>query len=451
MLMHNSRSLILRALLLDGVGQLLILGLMLWIPSLFGWAIGGITLDGQTGWLLFSMLLYPLLGWLFGSYTVLRWRRLTLPVLLQRLLLTAVVSLIVVAVARWLFNPDASVWLVYRRVQFVWMMTLTGWALMVRLALRRGLLLPDAPRLLLLAHRDEIHTVLTAWQRVRHRQRLTPVDALRLQRRLDQQEQPLLVAVSADVRRDPGLSSLLDGLEMRDPRLVRSVSVLNLFEQQQERLPPALMGDVIFAYDDLPWAAAFSVQAQLKRVADLLGAALLLFFTAPFVMLAALLIWLEDRGPIFYSQQRSGWLGRPFTVRKLRTMSVQPVDAPAKWTQPGDRRITAVGAFLRRVRLDELPQLLNVLNGEMSLIGPRPERPELEHQLEQSIPHYRKRHWMRPGLSGWAQVSAPYASSIGDSDLKLSYDLYYLRHFNTWLDFVILFRTIKTILKAGGR
>ena len=135
----------------------------------------------------------------------------------------------------------------------------------------------------------------------------------------------------------------------------------------------------------------------------------------------------------------------------VRTMSVQPVDAPAEWTQVGDQRITAVGAVLRRVRLDELPQLLNVLTGEMSLIGPRPERPELEHQLEQSIPHYRKRHWMRPGLSGWAQVCAPYASSIEDSGLKLSYDFYYLRHFSTWLDLLILFRTIKTVLKAGGR
>ena len=116
-----------------------------------------------------------------------------------------------------------------------------------------------------------------------------------------------------------------------------------------------------------------------------------------------------------------------------------------------DRRITRVGLWLRRLRLDELPQLINVLRGDMSLIGPRPERPELEHELEEHIPHYRKRHWMRPGLSGWAQVCAPYAASIEDSDLKLSYDLYYLKHFSTWLDLIILFRTIKTVLKAGGR
>ena len=449
--MHDPRTLILRGLFLDAAGQLLILGLILWMPSFFGWTIGGSSFAGQWGWLLFIFLLYPLLGWLFGSYTVLRWRRLTMPVLLQRLVITAVVSVMVVALARWLINPADAVWLVYRRVQLVWMVALTGWALLVRLALRRGLLLPDAPRLLLLVQPNDIHTVLTAWRRVPHRQRLTPVDALGLQRRLDQKEQSLLVAVSAEMHLDPRQSPLLDSLEMRDPRIVRSVSVLRLFEQQQERLPPSLMRDISFTYDDLPWSATFSVQAQLKRMADLAVAVVLLVLSAPFIAVAALFIWLEDRGPIFYSQQRSGWLGRPFTIVKLRTMTVQPVNAPAEWTQVGDKRITAVGAVLRRVRLDELPQLLNVLTGEMSLIGPRPERPELEHQLEQSIPHYRKRHWMRPGLSGWAQVCAPYASSIEDSDLKLSYDLYYLRHFSTWLDLVILFRTIKTVLKAGGR
>ncbi len=449
--MHNPRTLILRALLLDGLGQLLMLGLILWAPALLGWTIGGSSLEGQGGWLLFSLLLYPSLGWLFGSYTVLRWRRLTLPVLLQRLVITAAVTVIVMAVARWLINPADAVWLVYRRVQLVWMVALTCWTLLVRLALRRGLLLSDAPRLMLLAQQNDVHCVLTAWRRVPHRQRLFPVDAQRLQRRLDQSDQPLLVAVTDEVRRDPMQHLLLESLDMRDPRVVRSVSVLSLFEQQQERLPPALMGDTPFTYDDLPWAATFSVQAQLKRMADLLVAALLLLITAPFMAVAALLIWLEDRGPVFYAQQRSGWLGRPFTVMKLRTMSVQPADAPPEWTKVGDQRITAVGSVLRRVRLDELPQLLNVLNGEMSLIGPRPERPELEHQLELSITHYRKRHWMRPGLSGWAQVCAPYASSIEDSDLKLSYDLYYLRHFSTWLDLVILFRTIKTVLKAGGR
>ena len=227
--------------------------------------------------------------------------------------------------------------------------------------------------------------------------------------------------------------------------------MISLFEQQQERLPPPCWPIPFCRTTICPGRPRSACRPSSSVWPTCWWRLWLLLLTAPFVGLAALLIWLEDRGPVVYSQQRSGWLGRPFTVLKLRTMAVQPADGPALWTKPGDQRITAVGQWLRRLRLDELPQLLNVLNGEMSLIGPRPERPELEHDLERHIPHYRKRHWMRPGLSGWAQVCAPYASSIEDSDLKLSYDLYYLRHFSTWLDLVILFRTIKTVLKAGGR
>ena len=449
--MNNLRSLMLWALLLDWLGQVLIMVLILSMPAWTGIDLGGESLHGQGPWLVFVLLLYPLLGWLFGSYTVLRWRRLTLIVLLQRLLITAAVTLMVVAIARWLINPSELVWLVHRRVQLLWIGSLSLWALAVRVGLRRGLLLPDSPKILFLAQPQEIDAVLGEWRRVPQRQRLRPITATALARQLDHVEEPILLALSEAVRKDTALRPLHDSLEMCDPRHVRAVSVLNLFEQHQERLPPILMKDTVFAYNDLPWAATFSVQAQLKRMADLLVAALLLLLTAPFVFIAAILIWLEDRGPVLYAQKRSGWLGRPFTVYKLRTMTVQPVDAPACWTEPGDQRITVVGGWLRRVRLDELPQLLNVLSGEMSLIGPRPERPELEEELEQRILHYRKRHWMRPGLSGWAQVCASYASSVEDSDLKLSYDLYYLRHFSVWLDLVILLRTVKTVLKAGGR
>ena len=449
--MNDLRSLLIRALLLDSLGQFLILTLILSMPVLTGIDLGEDSLQGQGPWLVFVFFLYPLLGWLFGSYTVLRRRYLSLTALLQRLLITAAATLIMVAIARWLFNPADTVWLVYRRVQLLWIGVLTFWAFLVRVGLQRGLLLPVAPRILLLSLPHELTTILGAWNRLPGRQHLYPVDASVLNRQLDQAVEPILVAISQGVSKDPDFRPLLASLEMRDPRQVCALPVLNLFEQQQERLPPILMADTVLAYGDLPWTAIFSVQAQLKRMADLLLAGFLLIATAPFVFVAALLIWLEDRGPVFFAQQRSGWLGRPFTVYKLRTMSVQPADAPARWTEPGDQRITSVGWLLRRVRLDELPQLLNVLNGEMSLIGPRPERPEHEEQLENRILHYRKRHWMRPGLSGWAQVCAPYASSIEDSDLKLSYDLYYLRHFSTWLDLLILFRTVKTVLKAGGR
>ena len=441
----------LRALLLDWFGHVLILAFISWLPVLPGIDLGGDSLQEQRLWLLFIFLLYPLLGWLFGSFTVLRWRRLTLLVLLQRLLITAVVTFIVVATARWLINPSDTVWLVHRRVQLVWIVALTLWALVVRVGLRRGLFLPEPPKMLLLSQPQELESVLCEWRRVPQRQRLRPVEVADLEQQLDKAEEPIVLALSHAVLQDPALRPFLTRLEMGDPRQVRALSVLSLFEQQQERLPPVLMAETVLSYDDLPWAATFSVQAQLKRMADLFVAAVLLLLTAPFVLLAALLIWLEDRGPVLYAQQRSGWLGRLFTVYKLRTMTVQPLDAPARWTEPGDQRITVVGGWLRRVRLDELPQLFNVLNGEMSLIGPRPERPELEDELEQHILHYRKRHWMRPGLSGWAQVCAPYASSIEDSDLKLSYDLYYLRKFSVWLDLMILLRTVKTVLKAGGR
>lgn len=448
----DPRSLLLRAVLLDWLGQLLILLMILVAPdALSAVPTGSSDLEGQRAWLVFSFLLYPLLGWLFGGYTVLRWRQLALPVLLQRLLLTNLVTLMVVAIARWLINPGEEVWLVDRRVQFLWLGLLFVWSLLVRVGLRRGVLMPDRPRVLVLAGPDDQEAMLMSWRRVPQRERLELVTVEQLQRVLSDVDRPLLVALAPRLEGDPRWAFLEETLETVDPRQVRVVSPLSLFEQQQERLPPAFLPEGGLSYDDLPWAAAFSVQAQLKRVADLVVAGGLLLLSMPFVVLAAVLIWLEDRGPVLYVQWRSGWLGRPFRVFKLRTMSVQPEHAPVLWTQPGDQRITRVGLWLRRLRFDELPQLLNVLSGEMSLIGPRPERPELEHELERHIPHYRKRHWMRPGLSGWAQVCAPYASSIDDSDLKLSYDLYYLRHFSTWLDLVILFRTIKTVLKAGGR
>ena len=449
--MNNLRYLMLCALLLDWFGQVSIFILISLQPTLTGSQPTLEIFQAQVPWLLFVLLLYPFLGWLFGSYTVLRWQSLSCSVLSQRLLSTAAATLIVVSSARALIEPSEVVWLVHPLVLFSWFGALSLWVSLVRIGLRRGLLMPNATQIFLLVQPWEMDLVLSDWRRVPQRQSLRPVESSDLVQLLDQAEDPIHLSVSQSVRADGSLRSLLASLEMRDPRQLRITSVLSVFEQHQERLPPALMVDTVLTYDDLPWATPFSVQAQLKRSADLFVAAILLLLTSPFVLLAILFIWIEDRGPVFYAQKRSGWLGRPFTVYKLRTMTVQPADAPVSWTEPGDRRITMVGIWLRRFRLDELPQLFNVLNGDMSLIGPRPERPELESSLEKSIFHYRKRHWMRPGLSGWAQVCAPYASSISDSDLKLSYDLYYLLHFSTWLDLLILFRTVKTVLKAGGR
>ena len=447
----NPRVLLLRALFLDWFGQLLILGLIVLQRAGRPFTLDMDQLDAMGPWLGFCLLLYPFLGWLFGSFTVLRWRYLAVPVLIQRLVLTSVVFLLVVAITRWFLNPPLDVWLVHRSVQAVWLSALLVWSLLVRLGLRREVLTPDRPRLLVFAEEDELSQLQTAWRRVPQRDQLHSVTSDQLSSALDRRQGPLLVTVSARKRANRALVPLFERLETEDPQQVRVFSSLTLFDQQQERLPPFLIPESRLSYDDLPWASPFSIQVQLKRVADLVVAGSLLVVMAPFIAMAALLIWLEDRGPVFYVQKRSGLMGQPFRIFKLRTMKVQPEDAPASWTALGDQRITRIGGWLRRLRIDELPQLFNVLSGEMSLIGPRPERPEFERELERAIPHYRKRHWMRPGLSGWAQVCAPYASSVEDSDLKLSYDLYYLTHFNTWLDLVILFRTLKTVLKAGGR
>ena len=217
-----------------------------------------------------------------------------------------------VAFARWLINPSVTVWFLHWTVQLMWTGSLSLWSLAVRLELRRGLLLPHAPTIFLLAHSDEMDSVMSAWRRVSQRQRLRPINKEDLYWQLDNSEEPMLVALSHAVLQDPAFRPLLTNLEMRDRSQVRALSVLSLFEQQQQRLPPVLMAETIFTYDDLPWAAPFSVQAQLKRMSDLFLAAVLLFFTAPLVLFAAVLIWLEDRGPVFYAQQRSGWLGRPF-------------------------------------------------------------------------------------------------------------------------------------------
>ena len=247
------RALLLCALLLDWVGQLLILAVIMLCPVWIESPIGSFELDGQKTWLIFCLLVYPLFSWLFGSYTVLRWRRLAFPVLIQRLTIATAVTLIVVVIARWLMNPGEEVWLVHRWVQFVWLGALTAWSLLIRVALRRGLFLPDTPRLMLLASDDEIAGILQAWTRVAPLQRLQPIPLLALEQLLNEDAPPLLVALSPSRTRDPSFSGLIERLEIQDPRQIQTISVITLFEQQQERLPPSLLADYGVTYDELPW------------------------------------------------------------------------------------------------------------------------------------------------------------------------------------------------------
>jgi lipopolysaccharide/colanic/teichoic acid biosynthesis glycosyltransferase len=168
----------------------------------------------------------------------------------------------------------------------------------------------------------------------------------------------------------------------------------------------------------------------------------LLVLTAPLLLVSALLIKLTSRGPIIYSQLRVGRFGRPYTIYKLRTMAhnCERASGP-QWATAQDPRVTWLGRFLRRSHLDELPQLWNVLLGDMSLIGPRPERPEFVIELERAIPHYRDRLQVRPGVTGLAQVQLPPDTDLNSVRRKLAYDLYYVRRFNFWLDLRILFCT----------
>jgi len=191
--------------------------------------------------------------------------------------------------------------------------------------------------------------------------------------------------------------------------------------------------------------------AFVKRACDLAAALLLALVTLPLFPLIALAIRINSPGGVFYTQDRVGRHGRIFRIYKFRTMRTDAERTGAVWATEGDPRVTKVGAFMRRSRIDELPQLLNVLRGEMTFVGPRPERPEFTRVLEREVPGYARRLLVKPGLTGWAQIRYQYASSIQDSATKLEYDLYYVRHRSLRFDAMILIQTIPVVLHLRGR
>ena len=190
--------------------------------------------------------------------------------------------------------------------------------------------------------------------------------------------------------------------------------------------------------------------AAFKRSFDILGSLAILLPASPFLLLAMLAVWLGDRGPIFYRQNRVTRRGRNFRILKLRTMRVNAEAGGAVWAAARDNRITPVGEFLRRSRIDEVPQLLNVLWGDMSLVGPRPERPEFIEDLAKMLPLYHERHAVKAGLTGWAQVNYPYGASLDDARSKLSYDLYYVKNYSLFFDLRIVMQTLRVVLWPGS-
>jgi exopolysaccharide biosynthesis polyprenyl glycosylphosphotransferase len=201
---------------------------------------------------------------------------------------------------------------------------------------------------------------------------------------------------------------------------------------------------------------AFSIlstkRTQLaKRIIDIFSSFILGLITLPIFLLTAIVIKLESPGPIFFKQKRTGQYNIEFDVYKFRSMSSDAEKNGAQWASENDVRVTRVGNFIRKTRIDELPQIINIIKGEMSIVGPRPEREVFIEDLEKGIPYYRFRHAVKPGVTGLAQVSYPYGASIEDAIWKHKYDIYYIKHHSALLDFKILLKTIKVVLFGMGR
>ncbi len=187
-----------------------------------------------------------------------------------------------------------------------------------------------------------------------------------------------------------------------------------------------------------------------KRTLDIVLSIVGLVLALPLMGLVAAAVYLESGAPVLFLQTRVGLNGRHFQILKFRSMRTEPVGTAGSWTTDGDPRITRVGRFIRKFRLDELPQLINVLRGDMSLVGPRPEQPNLAEMLGQRIPYYEQRHFLRPGLTGWAQVKYGYGGTVTENKVKLEHDLFYIKHLSIPLDLAIIFETVKVLLSGRG-
>jgi sugar transferase (PEP-CTERM system associated) len=191
-------------------------------------------------------------------------------------------------------------------------------------------------------------------------------------------------------------------------------------------------------------------RTAIKRVSDIVSALFLLALTLPVMLVTMVLIAIESRGPIFYRQERVGLNGKTFSVIKFRSMRSDAERNGPRWAGTADDRVTRVGRVIRKLRIDELPQLLNVLKGEMSLVGPRPERPFFVEPLTKDVPYYAVRHSIKPGVTGWAQVRYQYGSTVDDAKQKLQYDLYYVKNHTLFLDLLIMFETVSVVLTGKG-
>jgi sugar transferase (PEP-CTERM system associated) len=256
--------------------------------------------------------------------------------------------------------------------------------------------------------------------------------------------QPDEIVVAPDERRGMSLDSLLACKKEGYPIL----QYLRFVEHEIRRIDTRRIDVGWMLYSDGFYFG--TIDNALKRALDVVVSLILLVLFTPFLILASIAIKLDDRGPILYSQERITRNDKPFRIYKLRTMRIDAEKGGAVWAAAKDSRITRVGNFLRQSRIDEMPQLLNVLRGDMSLVGPRPERPAFVTQLAEHLPLYRERHMVKAGLTGWAQINYPYGASIEDARSKLSYDLFYVKNFSILFDLLIILQTLRVVLWPSG-
>lgn len=242
---------------------------------------------------------------------------------------------------------------------------------------------------------------------------------------------------------DPERHAALLSLRTRG---VRVCDLPTFWEEVHGRLPVSHLTDEWLALHSSIRPDLGGLTGRTKRALDVVGALLLVTVLAVPTAVAAIALWLNDPGPILFRQRRTGLAERPFTIFKLRTMVRDATVRGPPWTVPGDPRVTAVGRWVRRTRLDEVPQLVNVLKGDMSLVGPRPEAVELTRRYSEEIHHYTLRHLVKPGVTGWAQIHFPNTASVEEAGTKLEYDLYYVHRMSVVLDLRILLKTVYVVL-----
>lgn len=249
---------------------------------------------------------------------------------------------------------------------------------------------------------------------------------------------------------------------LRDPKITEKLlqykleglqyyNYLEFYETYENKLPISHLSPKWFLENTGFEIYHNNFNLKAKRLLDLLFALLIGIFAAPVIVLAAIIVKLESKGPIFFIQERIGEENKKFNIVKFRSMTTDAEKDGPQWASKNDNRVTKFGKIMRATRIDELPQLWNVLRGEMSFVGPRPEREYFIQQLEKEIPYYNLRHTVKPGLTGWAQVMYPYGASVEDAYRKLQYDLYYIKHHSIPFDVKVLLKTVTIVIFGKGR